>query len=163
MPVVATSNATGETALVIVASKERLGTRAVMKASLASLGRQSTPENPGASSRAKPTRGHLPASSGGRRPSSPGPDESCRVVLGTWPRGDRPDFSKGVGGSKGFATNEHRAATEQENSAPLEIVMSEPKDEVWVAAVLVEAEHERQVIASYYLAAAVDEPESEAI
>ena len=48
MPVVATSNATGETALVIVASKERLGTRAVMKASLASLGRQSTPESPGA-------------------------------------------------------------------------------------------------------------------
>jgi hypothetical protein len=41
--------------------------------------------------------------------------------------------------------------------------MSEPKDEVWVAAVWVEAEHERQVITSYYLAATVDEPEREAI
>jgi hypothetical protein len=92
-----------------------------------------------------------------------GPGESCSVVLGTWPRGDRPDFSKGVGGSKGFATNEHRAATEEESSALLEIVMSEPKDEVWVAAVWVEAEHERQVITSYYLAATVDEPEREAI
>jgi hypothetical protein len=47
MPAMATSDATGEIALEIVASKWRLGTRAIMKASLASLGRQSTPEKPG--------------------------------------------------------------------------------------------------------------------
>ncbi len=92
-----------------------------------------------------------------------GPGESGRVVLGTWFRGDRPDFSNGIGGSKGFATNEHRAATEQESSALLEIILSEPRDEVWVAAVWVETKHEHQVITSYYLAATVDEPESKAI
>lgn len=43
-----TWDAAGENAMVIVASKRRLGTRAVMKASLASPGRQSTPERPGA-------------------------------------------------------------------------------------------------------------------
>ncbi len=92
-----------------------------------------------------------------------GPGESCRVVLGTWPRGDRPDFSEGIGGSKGFATNEHRAAAVQESSALLEMVLSGSKEEVWVAAVWVEAEHERQVITSYYLAATVDEPKTDAI
>ena len=85
------------------------------------------------------------------------------MVLGAWPRGDRPDFSNGVGDSKGFVTNEHRAAAVRESSALLETVLSEPKDEMWVAAVWVEAEHERQVITSYDLAATVDEPESEAI
>ncbi len=91
------------------------------------------------------------------------PGESCRVVLGTWPRSDQPDFSKGVGSSRGFTTNEHRAAATRESSALLEIVLSEPKDEVWVAGVWVEAEHERQVITGYFLSATVDEPESEAI
>ena len=91
------------------------------------------------------------------------PGDSCRVVLGAWPRSDQPDFSKGIGDSKGYTTNEHRAAAIRESSALLEIVLSEPKDEMWVAGVWVEAEHERQVITSYLLAATVDEPESEAI
>ena len=85
------------------------------------------------------------------------------MVLGTWPRSDQPDFSKGVGNSKRYAINEHRATAIRESSALLEIVLSEPKDEAWVAGVWVEAEHERQVTTSYYLAATVDEPESKAI
>jgi hypothetical protein len=60
-------------------------------------------------------------------------------------------------------TNEHRAAAVRESSALLETVLSESKDEMWVAAVWVEAEHERQVITNYDLAATVDQPESEAI
>lgn len=92
-----------------------------------------------------------------------GPGESCRVVLGAWPRSDQPDFSKGVGDSKGYATNEHRAAAAQESSALLEIVLPESKEELWVAAVWVEAEHERQVITNYHLAAVTDEPETDAI
>jgi len=85
------------------------------------------------------------------------------VVLSAWPRGDRPDFSNGVVGSKGSTTNEHRAAAEQESSALLEIVLPEPKHEFWVAAVWVEAKPEHEIITSYYLAATVDEPESEVI
>jgi hypothetical protein len=92
-----------------------------------------------------------------------GPGESCRVVLGVWPRSDQPDFSKGFGNSKGYTTNEHRAAADRESSALLEIVLPESEQELWVAAVWVEAEHERQVITSYYMAAVIDEPESEAI
>jgi hypothetical protein len=90
-----------------------------------------------------------------------GPGESCRVVLGAWPRSDQPDFSKHVGDSKGYVTNEHQAAAGRESSALLEIVLSGSGDELWVAAVWVEAEHERQVITNYYLAATTDEPEAE--
>ena len=92
-----------------------------------------------------------------------GPGESCRVVLGAWPRGYQPDFSKGVGDSKGYTTNEHRAASGQGSSSLLEMVLAGSKDELWVAAVWVEAEHERPVITSYHLAAITDEPETEAI
>lgn len=92
-----------------------------------------------------------------------GPGESCRVVLGAWPRSDQPDFSKRFGDSKGYVTNEHKAAASREGSALLEIVVPGSRDELWVAAVWVEAEHERQVITSYYLAATTDEPETEAI
>jgi hypothetical protein len=92
-----------------------------------------------------------------------GPDDSCRVVLGAWPRSDQPDFSKRVGDSKGYTTNEHRTTVGRESSALLEIVLADSKDELWVAAVWVEAEHERQVVTSYYLAATTDEPETEAI
>ncbi len=92
-----------------------------------------------------------------------GPGESCRVVLGAWPRSDPPDFSKHFGNSKGYTTNEHRAVADRESSALLEIVLSEPKDELWIAAVWVEAGPERQVITSYHLAAVTDEPETDAI
>ena len=92
-----------------------------------------------------------------------GPGESCRVILGAWPRSDQPDFCKSFGDSKGYTTNEHRAAAGRESSALLEIVLPESKDELWVAAVWVEAEHERQVITNYHLAAIADEPETDAI
>ena len=92
-----------------------------------------------------------------------GPGESCRVVLGIWPRSDQPDFSKGFGDSKGYTTNEHRATAGRESSALLEIVLPESEEELWVAAVWVQAEHERPAITSYYLAAVTDEPETEAI
>jgi hypothetical protein len=92
-----------------------------------------------------------------------GPGESCRVVLGTWPRSDQPDFSKHIGDSKGYVTNEHRAASGRESSALLEIVLPESRDELWVAAVWIEVEHERQVITNYYLAAITDQPETDAI
>ncbi len=92
-----------------------------------------------------------------------GPGESCRVILGAWPRTDQPDFSKGIGDSKGSVANEHRVAADRESSALLEIVMSGSKEELWVAAVWVESEHERQVITNYHLAAITDEPETDAI
>jgi hypothetical protein len=85
------------------------------------------------------------------------------VVLGIWPRSDQPDFSKGFGDSKGYTTNEHRAAAGRESSALLEIVLAGSKEELWVAAVWVEAEHERQVITTYHLAAITDEPETDAM
>ncbi len=92
-----------------------------------------------------------------------GPGESCRVVLGAWPRTDQPDFSRGVAGSKRCTANEHRAAAAQESSALLEIVLSDSRDELWVAAVWVEAERESHAVTNYYLAAAIDEPEAEAL
>jgi len=92
-----------------------------------------------------------------------GPGESCRVILGAWPRAEQPNFSKGVDDSKRYVTNEHRAAAGRESSALLETVLSESKEELWVAAVWVEAEHERQVITSYHLAAITDEPETDTI
>ena len=92
-----------------------------------------------------------------------GPGESCRVVLGVWPRSDQPDFSKGFGDSKGYTTNEHRAAAGQESSALLEIVLPESEAELWVAAVWVQAQHERPVLTSYYVAAVADVAESDAI
>jgi hypothetical protein len=92
-----------------------------------------------------------------------GPDESCRVVLGAWPRSDQPDFSRGFADSKGYTTNGHRAAEYRESSALLEIVLPESKEEMWVAAVWVESEQERTVITSYYLAATTDLPENDAI
>ena len=91
------------------------------------------------------------------------PGESCRVILGAWPRGDKPDFSKSFGDSKGYTTNDHRAGTCGENSALLEMVLPESRDELWVVAVWVQAQSERPVITSYYLAAVVDQPESDAI
>ena len=90
-----------------------------------------------------------------------GPGESCRVVLGTWPKSDPPDFSKHFGDSKGYSTNEHKAAAGRECSALLEIVLSDSKDELWVAAVWVEAGPERPVITNYYLAATTDQSEGE--
>jgi hypothetical protein len=92
-----------------------------------------------------------------------GPNESGRVVLGAWPRADQPDFSKGVAGSSRCVSNEHKATATQESSALLEIVLSDSRDEVWVAAVWVEAEHDRRVVTNYYLAATVDQPEAEAL
>jgi len=92
-----------------------------------------------------------------------GPGESCRVILGAWPRADQLDFAKGFGDSKGYTTNDHRAGACQESSALLEIVLPESKDELWVAAVWVEAKHESPVITSYYLAAVTDVPETDAI
>jgi hypothetical protein len=92
-----------------------------------------------------------------------GPNESCRVILGAWPRAAQPDFFKGFGDSKGYTTNEHRAAAGEESSDLLEMVLPESKDELWVAAVWVEAEHDRPVITSYYLAAVTDVPETDAI
>jgi hypothetical protein len=91
------------------------------------------------------------------------PGESCRVILGAWPRSDQPDLSRRIGDSKGYAINEHRAAAVKESSALLEIVLSDSRDEPWVAAVWVETGSERPVIATYYLAATTDEPESDAI
>jgi len=92
-----------------------------------------------------------------------GPGESCRVVLGAWPRTDLPDFSKGFGSSKGYTTNDHRDGACRETSALLEMVLPESKDELWVAAVWVEAGHDRPVITNYYLAAVTDVPETDAI
>jgi hypothetical protein len=92
-----------------------------------------------------------------------GPGESCRVVLGIWPRSGQPVFSKDFGDSKGYATNEHRAAAGQESPALLEIFLPEPDEELWVAAVWVQAQHERPVITSYYLAAVADQPETDAL
>ncbi|HTW92614.1 MAG TPA: hypothetical protein VMH22_13035 [bacterium] len=91
-----------------------------------------------------------------------GPNESGRVVLGAWPRADQPDFAKGLRDSKHFTSNEHRAGTSNGGSALLEIVLPESKDELWIAAVWVEAEPERKVMTGYYLATTVDEQESEA-
>ena len=89
--------------------------------------------------------------------------ESGRVILGAWPRTDQLDFAKGFGDSKGYTTNDHRAGECQGSSALLEMVLPESKDELWVVAVWVQAQSERQVITSYYLAAVTDEPESDAI
>lgn len=91
-----------------------------------------------------------------------GPGESCRVVLGAWPRADQPDFAKGLRDSRYYTTNEHRAAAHQGGSALLEMVLTGSKEELWVAAVWVEAEPERKVITNYYLATTVDEQETEA-
>jgi hypothetical protein len=92
-----------------------------------------------------------------------GPGESCRVVLGIWPRSDQPVFSKDFGDSKGYTTNEHRATAGQESSAMLEIVLPGSEAELWVAAVWVQAPHESPVITSYYVAAVTDVPETDAI
>ena len=92
-----------------------------------------------------------------------GAGESCRVILGAWPRADQLNFAKGFGDSKGYTTNDHQAGACRESSALLEIVLPESKDELWVAAVWVQAQPERQVITNYYLAATVDQPESDAI
>ena len=87
--------------------------------------------------------------------------ESCRVILGAWPRTDQPSFTKGLGDSKGYTTNDHQAGTCGENSALLEMVLPESQDELWVAAVWVQTQPERPVITSYYLAAVTDQPESD--
>ncbi len=92
-----------------------------------------------------------------------GAGESCRVILGAWPRADHLDFGKGFGDSRGYTTNEHGAAAGRESSALLEMVLSESKDELWVAAVWVQAQHGSPVITSYYLAVTVDQPETDAI
>jgi ribosomal protein S27E len=92
-----------------------------------------------------------------------GPGESCRVVLGAWPRADQPDFSKDVAGSSRCVSSQHKTAEAHESSALLEIVLSDSRDELWIAAVWVEAEREREVITNYYLTAAVDEPVAEAL
>jgi hypothetical protein len=73
------------------------------------------------------------------------------------------NFAKGFGDSKGYTTNDHRAEECRESSALLEMVLPESRDELWVAAVWVQAQSERQVITSYYLAAVTDQPESDAI
>jgi hypothetical protein len=91
------------------------------------------------------------------------PGESGRVILGAWPRGDKPNFSKGFGESKGYATNDHQAGECGESSALLEMVLPESEAELWVAVVWVQAQHERPVITSYYLAAVTDRPETDAI
>lgn len=91
------------------------------------------------------------------------PGESCRVILGAWPRADQLNFAKGFGDSKGYTTNDHPAGACLESSALLEMVIPESKDELWVAAVWVQAQSKRQVITSYYLAAVTDQPESDAI
>lgn len=91
------------------------------------------------------------------------PSESGRVVLGAWPRADQPDFSKGVAGSNRCVFNQHKAAEIRDSSALLELVLSDSRDELWVAAVWVETEHERNVLTNYYLAATADEPEAEAL
>jgi len=93
-----------------------------------------------------------------------GPGEACAVVLGAWPRTDQPDFAKGMADSRYFVTGEHRAAAAgKASSALLELVVSKSKDELWVAAVWVEAGHERPVVTTYYLAALTDAPEAEVI
>ena len=43
------------------------------------------------------------------------------------------------------------------------MVLPESEAELWVAAVWVQAQSERPAITSYYLAAVVDQPESDAI
>ena len=90
------------------------------------------------------------------------PGESCRVVLGTWPRSYQPGFSKRFGDSKGYAANDHKGAG-RESSGLLEIGLNDSRDELWIAAVWVEAEHERLVITNYHLAATTDEMETDAI
>jgi hypothetical protein len=90
------------------------------------------------------------------------PGESCRVILGAWPRTDQPALSKGFGGVKGLTTNDHHATSERESSALLEMVLPDSRDGLWVAAVWVETTVRRPVITSYYLAAAVDQPETDA-
>lgn len=90
------------------------------------------------------------------------PGESCRVILGAWPRTDQPDFARGFRDSKYFVTNEHRAATVRSSSALLELVVSESNNELWTAAGWVEFGQEREVITSYFLGAAVDEQDAEA-
>jgi len=92
-----------------------------------------------------------------------GAGESCRVILGAWPRTDQLDFADGFGESKGYTTNEHRTETCRENSALLEMVLPEATAELWVAAVWVESKHEAPVITTYYLAAVTDQPETDAI
>jgi hypothetical protein len=92
-----------------------------------------------------------------------GPGESCRVILGAWPRSDQPDFSRGFGDSKVHTTNEHRTAECAGSSDTLEIVLPESREELWVTAVWVESEHDRPVVTSYYVGAVVDQPESDAI
>ena len=91
------------------------------------------------------------------------PGESCRVILGAWPRADQLTFTTGFGESKGYTTNDHRAGECHGSSALLEIVLPESRDELWVAAVWVQAQFEHPVITSHYLAAVVDQPESDAI
>jgi hypothetical protein len=91
------------------------------------------------------------------------PGESYRAILGAWPRGDRPDFLKGFGNSKGYTANEHRAGDCRESSSLLEIVLPESRDELWIAAVWVESTREEPIITNYYLAATIDVPESDAI
>jgi len=91
------------------------------------------------------------------------PGESCRVILGAWPRADQLNFAKGFGDSKGYTTNDHRAGACGESSALLEMVLPESKDEMWVAAVWIQTQHERPVITNYYLAAVTDVPETDAI
>lgn len=90
------------------------------------------------------------------------PGESCRVILGSWPRTGMPAFTEGFGSTKGYTTNDHRAGACQENSALLEMVLPDSKDELWVAAVWVQAQSEGAIITSYYLAAVVDQPETDA-
>ena len=92
-----------------------------------------------------------------------GAGESCAVVLGAWPRSAQPDFSKGTSNRKVYTTNEHKPAKARESSALLELYLSESKDELWVAAAWVKAEHEGPVIMSHYLALVTDVPEAEAV
>jgi hypothetical protein len=91
------------------------------------------------------------------------PGESCRVILGAWPRADQLSFAKGFGDSKGYTTNDHRAGECGAGSALLEMVLPESTDELWVAAVWVQAQFEHPTITSYYLAAVTDQPQSDAI
>jgi hypothetical protein len=91
------------------------------------------------------------------------PGESCRVILGAWPRAEELSFTKGFGESKGYTTNDHRAGECRESSALLEMVLPESRDELWVVAVWVQAQSERPTITSYYLAAVIDQPESDVI
>ena len=91
------------------------------------------------------------------------PGESCRVILGAWPRADQLSFARGFGESKGYTTNEHRAGPCLECSALLEMVLPKSGDELWVAGIWVQTQHEGPVVTNYYLAATIDQPESDAI